>query len=397
LELEGFLKPDKSKFNVPKVGIGLMGYGFMGKAHTNAYKKISYFSWRWPPPAIPELIAICGRTKEKVEEASYKYGFQGYYTDWKKIVEDPRIDIFDNCSPDNMHAEPSIAAIRNGKNVICEKPLAMSVKDAKEMALSASEAGVKSMCGHNYRFIPGVRLAKEIIDRGYMGKIYEFRGKYLQPYGFNPSENIENIWYATGTRSGVMLGIGSHVIDMARFLIGEIITVYGMQKIFNKKRPDARGNMQDIEADESNTVVLEFKNGAAGTIETSCINSARKNQHAWEIYGSKGSMHWDLEDLNHLYVNIADPAVKEIAGFTKVNVTEPTHPFSDMLWPPGHNMGWESGHVNELLHFIDSVVNNKPVEPYGATFYDGYVVQVIMDAIKKSSNEGKKINIDLEI
>jgi len=253
------------------------------------------------------------------------------------------------------------------------------------------------MCGHNYRFIPGVRLAKEIIDRGYMGKIYEFRGKYLQPYGFNPSEKIENIWYATGTKSGVMLGIGSHVIDMARFLIGEIITVYGMQKIFNKKRPDAQGSIQDIEADESNTVVLEFKNGAAGTIETSCINSSRKNQHAWEIYGSRGSMHWDLEDLNHLYVNIADPAVKEIAGFTKVNVTEPIHPFSDMLWPPGHNMGWESGHVNELLHFIDSVVNDKPVEPYGATFYDGYVVQVIMDAIKKSSNEGKKINIDLEI
>ena len=397
LKFEGFFKPDKTKFNIPKLGIGMMGYGFMGKAHATAYKKISYFSWSWPPPAIPELIAICGRSKEKVEEASYKYGFEGYYTDWENLVKDPRIDIFDNCSPDNLHCEPSIAAAVNGKHVICEKPLAMSVEDAKKMVLSVRKAGVKNMCAHNYRFIPAVRLAREIIDKGYLGKIYEFKARYLQPYGFNPSEKIENVWYASGTKSGVMLGIGSHAIDMARFLAGEIISVYGMQKVFNRKRYDKAGKVNEVTADESNVSVVEFKNGAVGTIEASCINTGRKNQHTWEIYGSKGSMHWDLENLNHLYVNIAEPAIKEISGYTKVNVTDSIHPFSDMLWPPGHNMGWESGHVNALLHFIDAVTNGKPVEPYGATFYDGYVIQVIMDAVKKSSSEERKINIELEI
>ena len=184
---------------------------------------------------------------------------------------------------------------------------------------------------------------------------------------------------------------------MARFLIGEISTVFGIQKVFNKSRPNNSGKYSDVEVDESNTVVIEFENGAVGTIEASCINAGRKNQHIWEIYGSKGSMFWDLEDLNNLYVNLMNSSVKEISGFTKVNVTDPNHPFSDMLWPPGHLMGWESGQVNEIFHFVDAVVNDKPVEPYGATFHDGYMVQLIMDSINKSNMSGKKVKIKTEI
>lgn len=388
---EGFTKSDSGKSKVPRIGIGMLGYGFMGKTHTNAYKKISYMSW--PPPAIPELIAICGRNKVKAEEAALKFGYDGYYTDWKKMVKDPRIEIFNNCSPDNTHYEPTIAAIKCGKHVICEKPLAMNVEDAKEMYLEAKKANVKNMCAHNYRFIPAVRLARQIIEKGLLGDIYEFKIRYLQPYGADPLEPVENVWYASGTKSGVMLGIGSHTIDMARFIAGEISSVFGKQNIFNKSRPDRDGRLEDIEADESNIAIVEFENGAAGTIEASCINAGRKNQHIWEIYGSKGSMYWDLEDLNHLYVNLTDRSANQISGFTKVNVTDPGHPFSDMLWPPGHNMGWESGHINEILHFIDAVVNDRPVEPYGATFYDGYVVQLIMEAIKQSSLSGRKVKI----
>lgn len=192
-----------------------------------------------------------------------------------------------------------------------------------------------------------------------------------------------------------MLGIGSHIIDMARFLAGEISSVFGRQSIFNKSRLNKDGNRENIEVDESNTAIVEFENGAVGTIEASCINVGRKNQHIWEIYGSKGSMFWDLEDLNHLYVNLTSKPIGKISGFTKVNVTDPGHPFSDMLWPPGHNMGWESGHVNELLHFVDAVVNDRPVEPYGATFYDGYIVQVIMETMKESSLSGKKMEIKI--
>ncbi|HAJ95704.1 MAG TPA: dehydrogenase [Actinobacteria bacterium] len=350
-------------------------------------------SWSWPPPAIPDLIAICGRNRDKAEEAALKFGYDGYYTDWKKMVKDPRIEIFNNCSPDDTHHEPSIAALKCGKHVICEKPLAMNVEDAKEMYLEAKKANVKHMCAHNYRFIPAVRLAREIIEKGLLGDIYEFKIRYLQPYGADPFEPVENVWYASGTKSGVMLGIGSHIIDMARFLVGEISSVFGKQSIFNRSRPKKDGKLENVDADESNIAIVEFESGAVGTIEASCINAGRKNQHIWEIYGSKGSMSWDLEDLNHLYVNLINKPAGGISGFTKVNVTDPGHPFSDMLWPPGHNMGWECGHVNEILHFVDAVVNDTPIEPYGATFYDGYIVQVIMEAIKESSLSGKKMEI----
>lgn len=395
--MNGLKKSSGKNYDIPEIGIGILGYGFMGKTHTNAFKKISYISWSWPPPAIPKLVAICGRNEEKVSEAALKFGYKGYYTEWDEIVRDKNIDIFDNCSPDDTHHEPSIAALNEGKHVICEKPLAMTVEDAKDMYLAAKKSGKKNMCAHNYRFMPAIRLAKELIEQGYIGNIYEFKCRYLQPYGADPSEPIENVWYATGTRSGVMLGIGSHVIDMARFLAGDIISIYGKQKVFNKTRPNKSGKEEKVQADESNVAIAEFDNGALGTIEASCINSGRKNQLVWEIYGSKGSMSWDLEDLNNLYVNTESKAFKRVRGFTKVNVTDPDHPFSDMIWPPGHIMGWETGHVNELLHFIDCVVNDKPVEPLGATFYDGYIVQVVMEAIKRSSDTGKKINIDLAI
>jgi len=180
----------------------------MGKAHTNAYKKITYMLWSGLPPAIPDLIAICGIPENKVEEAAFKFGYKGFYTDWRDAVKDPQIEIVDNCFPDNMHCEPSIAAAKEGKHIICEKPLAMTLKDAERMLLAVKEAGVKHMCAHNYRFIPAVRLAKEIIEKGYMGNIYEFRGRYLQHYGADPLTPIENVWYATGTKSGVLLGYG---------------------------------------------------------------------------------------------------------------------------------------------------------------------------------------------
>jgi predicted dehydrogenase len=397
MKKESFTETDPDISNLRKIGIGILGYGFMGKTHTNAFKKIAYMSSSWPPPAIPELITICGRNEDKVKEAALKFGYKNYFTDWKEAVKDPRIDIFDNCSPDDTHHEPSIAALKEGKHVICEKPLAMNVQNAKEMYLAAKEAGVKNMCAHNYRFMPAVRLAKEILEKNYLGDIYEFKCRYLQPYGADPDEPIENIWYATGTKSGVMLGIGSHVIDMARFLIGEITSVFGLQKVFNIERSTKKGGLETSEADESNSAIVEFEDGSVGTLEASCINVGRKNQLVWEIYGTKGSMLWDLEDLNNLHVNIARNDLYELSGFTKINVTDSDHPFADMIWPPGHIMGWETGHVNELMHFVDAVVDDKKIEPYGATFYDGYVTQLIMSAIRQSSKTGRKILIEPDV
>ncbi|MHB1336766.1 MAG: Gfo/Idh/MocA family protein [Candidatus Humimicrobiaceae bacterium] len=393
----GFYRVDKELFEFPEVGVGIIGYGFMGKAHVNAYKKCSYMSW--PPVAIAKLVAVCGRPGREKEamKAAYRFGFEGYYNDFRLMVKDTSINLIDNCTPDDIHFESTMAAIDSGKNVICEKPLAMTSHEAKKIYLTAKNAGVKHMLGHNYRFMPAVRFARNLIDEGILGRIYEFRGSYLQSVGGDPENPVENVWYASGTRSGVNLGIGCHVIDLSRFLIGEIKTVFAVQKTFNKSRKNINGKFEQITADESNFAIVEFDNGAIGSVESSGIASGRLNQHTFEINASKGSMHWNLEDPNHLYIWLRDIHMKEITGFTKVSVTHEQDPFSSLAWPPGHNMGWENGHVNEIYHLLDCIVNDKKIEPYGATFYDGYVIQLIMEAMQDSSYYGKKIEIKPEI
>jgi predicted dehydrogenase len=336
---------------------------------------------------------MCARTEEKTADTARRFGFVGYYTDWKELMKDPEIAIVDVCTPDDAHRAPSIAAAEAGKHVICEKPLAMSVKDAKEMADAARKAGVKHMLCHNYRFIPAVRLAKDLITRGSLGRIYHFRARYLQEPGHDPTEPLEGCWYASGTRSGVLLGIGSHIIDMARFLVGEIETVSGLLRTWNTTRTTRAGATVPVSADEGNIALVEFAGGATGTLESSGVATGRKNEQAWEINGSRGSIVFDLEDPNHLQV-YTDEAPREVRGFSAVSVTDPGHPLQTIYLPPGHNAGWEYGHVHALHHFIDCVVNNRPVAPLGATFDDGYRVQVIMQAIADSSRTGRRITLE---
>lgn len=379
---------DYATLNNPCIGIGVVGYGFMGKVHSNAYLKIPYTYQE--PAAYPLLISMCGRNEKAVIDTARRFGYQHVCTDWKELIEDPSVQIVDNCTPDSMHAEPSIAAVRAEKHVICEKPLAMTVAEAKEMRDEACNAGVKHMLCHNYRFMPAVRLAKKLIEEGELGRIYQFRGVYLQEVGHGPSEVLENVWYAAGTRSGVLLGIGSHIIDMARFLLGEMEAVAGMVRTFNTSRKDSSGKTESVTADEVNGALVEFTSGAVGTIESAGVSTGRKNQLSWEINGSKGSLRFDLEDLNHLHVCLDKTAVQDVRGFTNISVTDFSHPLQSMILPPGHNTGWEYGHVHALNHFIECVAADRDVAPYGATFEDGYRIQVIMDAIVQSSRDGKK-------
>jgi predicted dehydrogenase len=392
MALEGFHEIDYGPIEGEKIGVGILGYGFMGKTHSNAFLKIPFL--HGAPPAYPELVALCGRDRAKVEETGRVFKYKGFYTDWHHLVEDPRVAIFDNCTPDNLHYEPSIAAAKNGKHVICEKPLSMTVDEAREMADAVETAKIKHMCCFNYRFIPAVRLARQLIEQEALGQIYQFRAQYLQEPGHDPKEVVENVWYASGTRSGVLLGIGSHIIDMARFLVGEIGAVSGLMKTFNTSRKTASGESEEVRADECNMALVEFENGVVGTLESSGISTGRKNQHTWEINGSKGSIAFDLEDLNRLHVYLAEGSVKEAVGFANVSVTQPFHPLRTSILPPGHNAGWEYGHVHALNHFVRCIVEDKPVEPYGATFEDGYRVQVIMDAIQESSRVGRRIEIE---
>ena len=391
MAIEGFQEIDYQQSNLPEVGIGLLGCGFIGQVHSNAYIKIPYTCPS--PAATPKLIALCDAVG--AEEKARKFGYRGSYTDWHRMLEDPRIGIVDNCTPDDTHAEPSIAAAESGKHVICEKPLAMTAADARAMMLAAEKAGVKTLCCHNYRFLPAIRLAKQLIEQGALGKIYHFRGQYLQPYGHDPNGPIEHAWYAAGTASGTLLGIGSHVIDMARFLVGEIATVSGLMKTFNTSRKRAAtGEMEEVTADEGNIASVEFTGGAIGALESSCVCAGRNNEFIFEINGSDGSIAFDLEDPNHLQVCDTKVSRKELVGFTNVSVTSFDHPLQTPYLPPGHNAGWEYGHLHALNHFLDCVVNDKPVAPYGATFEDGYKVQAIMEAIKESSRTGRRIELE---
>ena len=370
------------------IGIGVIGHGFMGKVHSNAYVKIPYsFA---SPAAFPRLVALCGRNEAGVADSARRFGYVRSCTDWREMVNDPDIDVIDVCTPDNEHAAPSIAAAAAGKHVICEKPLAMTVKDAGAMADSVRRAGVRNMLCHNYRFLPAVRLARELIEGGEIGRIYHFRATYLQEPGHDPASPLEDCWYASGTRSGVLRGIGCHVIDMARFLVGEMLTVSGLARTWNPSRTTRAGGEERVSADEGAVSLVEFAGGASGTLECSGVATGRKNELAWEINGSRGSIAFNLEDPNHLSV-YSDAAEKRTRGFARVSVTDPGHPLQTIYLPPGHNAGWEYGHVHALHHFIQCVVNGTEVAPMGASFQDGYRIQLIMQAIVESSQTGRRI------
>ena len=388
--MPGFQKIDYSGLDKPSVGVGVIGYGFMGKVHSNGYGKIPFSFDK--PAARPRLVAMAGRNEESVLDTASRFGYEGYYTDWHELVQDDRIDIVDTCTPDDLHAGTSIAAAEAGKHILCEKPLAMTVADARAMRDAAEKAGVKHMLCHNYRFLPAVRLAYDLIREGALGTIYQFRGIYLQEIGHDPEEVIENVWYAGGTKSGVLLGIGCHIIDMARFLVGEITSVSGLTKTYNRSRKYESGAAEEVTVDETNMAIVEFENGAVGTLESAGVSTGRRNQHTWEVNGSKGSIAFDLEDPNHLHVCLDDVPAR-LKGFTNISATDPAHPNRVVYLPSGHNAGWEYGHVHALHHFIDCAVNGSSVAPLGATFEDGYRIQVVMDSIVESGKKGKKIEL----
>ena len=359
------------------IGIGMLGYAFMGKAHSNAYKTLPYMAW--PPPYVPRLVAMAGRNEEAVSQAAQRYGFEGYVTDWHALVEDERVEVFDNAGPNNLHTEPSIAAAEAGKHVICEKPLGRNADESYDAWKRVAGAGVKHMCAFNYRFVPAVRLAREIVETGDLGEITHFRGSYLQEWGTIDDE----VWRFDKALagSGALGDLGAHVIDLARYLVGEIESVAGTTATFKPGR----------EVDDAFESVIAFDNGAVGTLEASRFATGRKNALTWEINGSKGSLAFDLERLNELQVHIAGSSPAQSAqGFRNVLVSEADHPFWEWWWPHGHTIGWEHSFVHEIHHLLSAIRDDSDVAPHGATFEDGYRCAEVCDAILRSAEAGTR-------
>ena len=363
-----------SSDGIREIGVGMLGYAFMGKAHSNAFRKIDYMTW--PPPLKPRLVAIAGRNEEAVSEAASRYGFERWTTQWQELVDDPEIGLVDNLGPNNLHAAPTIAAAEAGKHVVCEKPLGRDADESFEIWRRVAATGVKHMCAFNYRFVPAVRLAREMIEAGELGELRHFRGRYLQDWGDTTAEIWRFDHEAAG--SGALGDLATHVIDLARYLVGEIDVVGGFLKTFIPGR----------EVDDAVEATAEFANGAVGTIEATRLALGRRNAFQWEINGTKGSLYFDMERLNELQVFRADG--DRARGFKTVLVSEADHPFWEHWWPPGHIIGWGDTFVHELHHFLAAIARDTDVAPHGATFEDGYRTAEICDAIVRSSESGRR-------
>jgi predicted dehydrogenase len=350
------------------IGVGMLGYAFMGKAHSRALHALRLLE----VPLQPELVSISGRNRDAVEEARGRWGWAEAVTDWREQVADDRVQLFDNGGPNAIHAEPCIEAARNGKHVLCEKPLGLTAEESHRMWQEAERAGVVHMCGFNYRFVPAVRLVRELLEAGELGDVVHFRARYLQSWGW---EADDGTWRFDPAQAGTgALGdLGTHIIDLARYLVGEIASASAVVRTIVPGR----------EVDDHFVATVEFENGVAGTLEASRLARGRINSNSFEVNGTKGSAVFDVERLNEL--QLADTK-----GFRRILVTEPEHPFMRFWWPPGHIVGWGDTFVHELAHMLESIAGEHSVAPHGATFEDGYRCDEIVEAILRSAESGKR-------
>ncbi|MCL1987756.1 MAG: Gfo/Idh/MocA family oxidoreductase [Firmicutes bacterium] len=376
-----------------KINIGLLGYKFMGKAHSNAYSKLGMFF-----DLDAELVkkAVFGRDENWVSAAAKKFGWESYETNWEKFVSRSDLDIIDITAPSNFHKEAAIAAAENGKHVFCEKPLALNTKDAKEILEVAKKHNIKHQVGFNYRFAPAIRLAKKIIDDGKIGQIYHFRGNYLQDFIIDP--NFPLVWRLDKAvaGSGSHGDLGAHVIDLARYLVGDFSKVMGMQKTFIKERPivekmtglsgsaSENASYGKVTVDDATIFMSEFENGALGVFEATRFSAGHKNDLSFEINGSKGSLRFDLLRINELeyFSRDDDP---ELQGFRNIQVTQDMHPYAANWWPAGHVIGYEHTFVHEFYEFFNTIIHDKPTSP---DFYDGMKCCQVLEAVEKSVENG---------
>ncbi len=365
------------------LNVGMIGYNFMGKAHSNAWRQAPKF---FPLPVDIHLHTICGRSPRNVESARKQLGWQHGSTDWKSVVRNPDIDIIDICTPNDSHCEIAVEAAKHGKAILCEKPLAMNVAQCERMVDAVKKAGVPNMVCHNYRRIPAIALAKKMIARGDLGdRIFHYRARYAQDWIADPKFPLVWRLQAKIAGSGTHGDIDAHIIDLGRYLVGEIQEVCGLMETFVKERPLETGGRKKgrVTVDDAVSWIGRFKNGAMANLEATRFAHGRKNHITIEINGSKGSLVFDFEDMNRLkFYNAADPA--EARGFRDILVTESVHPYAGAWWPPGHIIGYEHTFVNAFADFVKAAAQGKSVQP---TFEDGLKNEQVLAAVEQSAKK----------
>ncbi len=361
-----------------KLNVAMIGYQFMGRTHSNAWRQVSRF---FDVPFEPVMKVICGRNESAVKTAANQLGWEETETDWRRLMDRKDIDIIDICSPGDVHTPQAIAAAEAKKVVFCEKPLSNTLAEAEEVLKAVKRNKVIHMLCHNYRRIPAVALAKQMIEAGDIGEIYHYRGTYLQDWIVDPA--FPRVWrlQKSVAGSGALGDIASHSIDLARHLVGEITDVSGLLKTFINQRPmpDDPKKMGKVDVDDAALSIVKFKNGAIGTIEGSRFALGRKNYNRFEINGSKGSIVFDLERMNELEVYREEGPN---SGFKTILATDAKHPYIGAWWPPGHIIGYEHTFTHTVFDLLTAIKTGKIPTP---NFEDGVRNNRVLDAIERSA------------
>lgn len=373
------------------INVGLVGYKFMGKAHSNAYRQVAHF---FPDVKLhPVLKALCGRDEAATRAAAAQLGWEQVETDWRRLVARDDIGLVDISTPGDSHAPIALAAAASGKHIFCEKPLANTLDEARQMRDAVAQAGVVGMVNFNYRRVPAVQLAKRLIDDGRLGKIYHWRAVYLQDWIMDP--NFPLVWRLQKDQagSGTLGDLGAHIVDLARMLVGEITSVTGLTETFIKQRPleassdsalgaKAGEGMGEVTVDDAALFLTRFESGAVGSFEVTRFAKGRANYNSFEINGSKGSLRFNLERLNELEVLLEDDQA-DVAGFRNVLVTNGgQHPYMSAWWPAGHIIGWEHTFTHGVYDLLNGIAARQSPP---ATFEDGLRCQAVLDAVERSA------------
>ncbi|MFZ5830575.1 MAG: Gfo/Idh/MocA family protein [Planctomycetota bacterium] len=385
-----------------KLNIAMLGHGFMGKAHSYALLATPFF---FKTGIEPVRKVIAGRNAGPLKQAAETFGWEEYSTDWREVVRRPDVDAVAIVTPPNTHAEIAIAAAEAGKHIFCEKPFTVTVEEAEQTLDAARRAGVKHMLGFNYRRVPAIGLAKQLIESQRLGTIYHFRGVYLQDWIMDPK--FPRIWKLNRAvaGSGPHHELNAHIIDLALYLVGKIDRVVGMEETFIKERParaaseqlstmltaDATSaTLEKVDVDDATAFLARFACGAMGTFESTRFAAGRRNHNRIEVNGSKGSVYFDLENMNRLeYHNAADPP--DVPGFRSIQVNEGCHPYIGHWWPPGHGIGYQNTFVNQYADFLQAIADDTTPEP---GFEAGLENQKVLEAVTRSIADDHWVTID---
>lgn len=367
--------------------IGLVGCGFMGRTHTNGYKRVSDF---FPKLAYrPVLQAVCARNADSAKAFAEQWGYASFETDWRKLVAREDIDAIDICTPNDTHAEIAIAAAAAGKMVLCEKPLARDLAESQKMVDAITKAGVANTVWYNYRRLPAVTLAKKLIDSGKLGRIFHYRAQFLQDWTINPSlpQGGTGLWRmdAAVSGSGVLGDLLAHCIDTAIWLNGGIGSVTGMTETFVKERMhNLTGKVEKVNIDDACAFLCRFDNGSLGLFESTRYARGHKALYTFEINGANASIRWDLHDLNRLeYFDNSDEGI--VKGWRSIHVTDGDQPYMDKWWVPGLGIGYEHSFVHQVADFLESLETGMGCSP---TFVEAHETQKVCDAVLKSVQSG---------